>query len=108
MHPFGTTAGVIRVKKVKFNKNIHKKQNFMTSGLLVSRLTKIELYKKSLVDHQNFHEKYKLYRNLFHKVIRASKQMYLDSNFKKYQKCLKKTWDFIKRNNLWGKIFSDN
>ena len=78
------------LKKVKFNKNIHKKQNFMTSGLLVSRLTKIELYKKSLVDHQNFHEKYKLYRNLFHKVIRASKQMYLDSNFKKYQKCPKK------------------
>ena len=68
----------------------------MTSGLLVSRLTKIELYKKSLVDHQNFHEKYKLYRNLFHKVIRASKQMYLDSNFKKYQKCPKKTWDLLK------------
>ena len=84
------------LKKVKFNKNIHKKQNFMTSGLLVSRLTKIELYKKSLVDHQNFHEKYKLYRNLFHKVIRASKQMYLDSNFKNYQKCPKKTWDLLK------------
>ena len=84
------------LKKVKFNKNIHKKKNFMTSGLLVSRSTKYELYKKSLVDHQNFHEKYKMYRNLYHKVIRASKQLYLDSNFNKYQKCPKKTWDLLK------------
>ena len=68
----------------------------MTSGLLVSRSTKNELYKKSLVDHQNFHEKYKMYRNLYHKVIRASKQLYLDSNFNKYQKCPKKTWDLLK------------
>ena len=84
------------LKKVKFNKNIQKKTNFMTSGLLVSRSTKNELYKKSLVDHQNFHEKYKMYRNLYHKVIRASKQLYLDSNFNKYQKCPKKTWDLLK------------
>ena len=68
----------------------------MTLGLLVSRSTKNELYKKSLVDHQNFHEKYKMYRNLYHKVIRASKQLYLDSNFNKYQKCPKKTWDLLK------------
>ena len=68
----------------------------MTPGLLVSRSTKIELYKISLADHQIFHEKYKMYRNLYLKVIRASKQMYLDSNFKKYQKCPKKTWDLLK------------
>ena len=68
----------------------------MTLGLIVSRSTKNELYKKSLVDHQNFHEKYKMYRNLYHKVIRASKQLYLDSNFNKYQKCPKKTWDLLK------------
>ena len=35
-------------------------------------------------------------RNLYHKVIRASKQLYLDSNFNKYQKCPKKTWDLLK------------
>ena len=84
------------LKKVKLNKNIHKIQNFMTTGLLTSRKTKIELYKKSLADPQNFHEKYKVYRNIFHKVIRASKQMYLDSTFKKYQKCPKQTWDLLK------------
>ena len=38
------------LKKVKLNKNIHKIQNFMTTGLLTSRKTKIELYKKSLAD----------------------------------------------------------
>lgn len=48
------------VKKVKFNRNIHKINNFMTAGLLVSRATKLELHKKSILDPQAFHEKYKV------------------------------------------------
>ena len=84
------------LKKVKLNKNVHKIHNFMTTGLFISRMTKNELYKRSVVDPQNFLEKYKSYGNIFHKVLRASKQMYLDNNFKKYQKCPKKTWDLLK------------
>ncbi len=32
--------------KLKFNKNKHSKNDFMTPGLLISRLHKIELHKK--------------------------------------------------------------
>ena len=35
---------------VKFNRNVHKKNNFMTKGLLVSRNTKNNLHKKALID----------------------------------------------------------
>ena len=87
---------IFLLRKLNLTKTFIRKKTFMTLGLLVSRSTKNELYKKSLVDHQNFHEKYKMYRNLYHKVIRASKQLYLDSNFNKYQKCPKKTWDLLK------------
>jgi hypothetical protein len=35
-------------RKIKFNKNFHKIKNWMTQGLLVSRLTKIRLGKISI------------------------------------------------------------
>ena len=35
-------------RKIKFNKNFHKIQKWMTQGLLVSRLTKIKLGKNSI------------------------------------------------------------
>jgi len=36
------------VKSKKFNKNFDKINNYMTRGLLVSRLNKLNLYKKQL------------------------------------------------------------
>ena len=84
------------LKKVKLNKNVHKLQNFMTNGILTSRLHKNELHKKSLLNPQQFYKTYIDYRNLYNKIVRKSKQMFIDSNFKKIQKNPKKTWDFLK------------
>ena len=84
------------LKKVKLNKNVHKLQNFMTNGILTSRLHKNELHKKSLLNPQQFYKTYFDYRNLYNKIVRKSKQLFIDSNFKKIQKNPKKTWDFLK------------
>ncbi len=48
-------------RKIKFNKNFHKIQKWMTQGLLVSRLTKIKLGKNSIKmpTHENI-QKYKI------------------------------------------------
>ena len=68
----------------------------MTKGLLISRNNKLTLHKKAPANPNLFYNSYKLYRNVFNRIIRASKQMYLDDNFKKYQKNPKKTWDLLK------------
>jgi hypothetical protein len=75
----------------KFNKNFHKKNNFMTEGLPVSRRHKILLHKKSLVDPSEPNiSAYKTFRNIYNRVVRASKKLYFDNNLKKAKKNLKK------------------
>ncbi len=61
--------------KTKFNKNIHKLENWMSKGLLISRTEKIWLYKYSLV-HPNPVTKsaFKKYRNIYNYLIRAAKK----------------------------------
>jgi len=83
------------VKTVKFNRNIHKINNFMTSGLLTSRKTKNYLHKKSLVNPspENL-QKYRVYRNAFARVLRESKKSYYAAEFKKHSKNPKKNLEF--------------
>ena len=91
------------LKKCKLNRNVHKLRNFMTTGLLVSRKKKNDLHKLAIYNYNLYHEKYITYRNLYNKVIKASKQLYLDENFKKFQKNPKKTWDLLKET-TFGKV----
>jgi exonuclease III len=61
--------------RVKFNKNIHKKNNFMTLGLLTSRQTKLNLQKASIVNPTALNiQLYKNYRKIFQKTLRAAKK----------------------------------
>ena len=80
---------------VKFNRNVHKKNNFMTKGLLVSRNTKNNLHKKALIDPR-LNEQYKNYRNIYNSLVRISKQKNLEDNFRKHSKSPKRTWDLLK------------
>jgi hypothetical protein len=68
----------------------------MTSDLLISRRNKIELHKAFVqnptVENGN---KYKTYRNLYNKTLRASKRMYYCENLYKAKKNPKKTWDLL-------------
>ena len=62
------------IKTKKLNKNIHKIQNFLTSGLLKSRTTKITLHKLSISHPTDDNiAKYKTYRNLYNTLLRKSK-----------------------------------
>jgi hypothetical protein len=83
------------LREIKPNKNFHKQNDFMTNGLLVSRRRKIELYKLSLTNPADYLTKYKQYRNLFNKILRASKSLYYDAKFTQYAKNPKKTWETL-------------
>jgi hypothetical protein len=82
--------------KTKFNRNIHKINEFMTSGLLISRKTKITLHKKAVVNPTLFYERYKIFRNIFNSTLRLSKKLFLEAKFRAYEKNPKKTWDLLK------------
>ena len=81
----------------KFNKNFHKINGYMTKGLLVSRATKLKLHKKSIAEPTEINlSAYRSFRNLYTKILRASKKLYFDANFKKAKNNPKKTWDLIR------------
>lgn len=82
------------LKRVKLNRNIHKINQFMTTGLLTSRKTKNLLHKKALLDPLQFSQQYKNYRNTFNSLIRLSKQTTVEANFKKHVKNPKKHGTF--------------
>ncbi len=103
------------LQRVKFNRNIHKINNFMTNGLLISRKYKSELHKKALVSPNLYGNAYKNYRNVYNRLIKASKQQHLDEQFRKYQKNAKKTWEILKEtalgkncNNSFTPVINDN
>jgi hypothetical protein len=83
--------------KGKFNKNFHRKNNFMTAGLLISRGRKLKLHKTAICDPslENI-SAYKAYRNLFNKVMRASKKLYYSNNLTKSKNNPRKTWSILK------------
>ena len=84
-------------KTVKFNKNLHPKQPFLTKGLLISRKNKLELHKLSLLSPTDSNiTKYKQYRNIYATILRKSKQMYYEKTLRANKKKPKKTWDVIK------------
>ena len=70
----------------------------MTTGLLISRTTKLNLHKIALTDNVPYNWKqYRTYRNVFNKTVKASKKLYFLRNLEKNAKNpTKKTWDILK------------
>jgi hypothetical protein len=80
-----------------FNRNIHKINPFMTTGLLISRTTKNSLYLKSVAHPSATNvSAYKLYRNLYNTLVRKSRQLYYSSSLHTFRKNPKRTWDLLK------------
>ena len=81
----------------KFNKNIHRISDFMTTGLLTSRLNKIRLH-RTAINSNNIDDwtTYRQFRNVFNKVVRASKKHHYVNELKKNSRNPKKTWDTLK------------
>jgi hypothetical protein len=69
------------VVTIRFNKNYHKVNEFMTNGLVTSQRTKNRLLQISLNDPSETNiKKYKEFRNLYNKLVRVSKKMHYSSN----------------------------
>jgi hypothetical protein len=67
----------------------------MTSGLLVSRRTKVNLLKISLVDPSPENKlKFKLYRNLYNKLIRIAKKSDISNKLEANKKIQKRPGRF--------------
>jgi hypothetical protein len=81
--------------KIKNNKNLYPKNDFMTPGLLTSRLTKINLHKLSLTNPTVYLSKYKTYRNVFNATIRASKNYIMKLSSNNMLKILRKHGTFL-------------
>jgi hypothetical protein len=83
-------------KKVKFNKNIHKKEPWMTKGLLISRLSKLKLEKNHATNPTTDNwDRFKLFRNMYNKTIKASKKLYYCKLLEAKSNNLKKTWAIL-------------
>ena len=69
----------------------------MTPGLLISRKQKIKLCLQATKDRTpESIANYKRYRNIFNTLLRKSKKMYFNSNFEKFKKNPRRTWDLLK------------
>ena len=69
----------------------------MTTGLLISRTTKLNLHKIALTDNVPYNWKqYRTYRNVFNKTVKASKKLYYLRNLKKNAKNPKKNMGYLK------------
>ena len=69
----------------------------MTRGLLVSRATKNNLLKINATKRSpESLEIYKNYRNIYNKILWASKKLYYKESFIKNRKKTKKIWELIK------------
>ena len=84
--------------KKKVNKNIHKVEKWYTSGLLISRRTKIQLGKDFLASpSQAARLLYTSYRNLYNKLVKLSKKKYFESELAKNQNNLRSTWAILRK-----------
>jgi hypothetical protein len=61
----------------RFNKNFHKKQQFMSQGLLI------------------YIERYKTYKTLYFRTVRGAKKLYFTNKLKDNAANPKKTWDTL-------------
>ena len=83
---------------VKFNKNIHYKEKWFTSGMSVSRREKNRLSCVAATNPslENI-TKFKTFRNLYNKITRVAKKLYFEDELKKNKSNLKKTWNIIRQ-----------
>ena len=81
------------ITKIKFNRNVHKINCFMTRGLLISRNTENALHKRYLTEPSaNNKLAYVNYRNIYNSLIRRSRKEYYADILAKNKKKPKKTW----------------
>jgi Reverse transcriptase (RNA-dependent DNA polymerase) len=83
-------------KTKRFNKNFNKKEKWMTTGLLTSRLNKLELAKKLSLEPSLANSViYKTYRNMYNRLIRVARKLYFERELLSNVSNLRKTWQIL-------------
>ena len=85
------------IKNIRFDKNIHNIEPFMSKSILKSRKTKFELAEIKIRFPTEINvSKYNQYRKCYDKVIRAAKKLYFKQSFEQNKNNLRKTWDILR------------
>ena len=91
------------IKSVKFNKYKHKKNKWISKGIIKSIEIKDKLYKLMIqhtIDdveaHQYIKNTFNIYRNMLKKLIRQAKRLYYVATFARFKHNIKQTWKIIK------------
>jgi hypothetical protein len=85
-----------QAKKVRFNKNIHKKEPWITKDLLTSRLTKLKLERNHTTNPATENWNYfKTYCDIYNRIVRASERQYYCKSLEANSNNLKKTWAIL-------------
>jgi hypothetical protein len=79
------------IVRTKFNHNLHCIEKWFSKGLLTSRANKNKL-SKTCITHptQENVSKFKQYRHIYNKTVRAEKKLFFDKQLKHAQSNLKK------------------
>ena len=109
------------VRKIKFNKYKHKKNKWITRGILKSIKTKNKLYKvlrQTDTEDVEAFESIKIRFNRFHNILRQSikeaKRIYFVRTFERFKYDIKQTWSTInetlhrKKKKSLPSVFSHN
>ena len=91
------------IKSVKFNKYKHKKNKWISKGIIKSIEIKDKLYKLMIqhtIDdveaHQYIKNTFNIYKNMLKKLIRQAKRLYYIATFARFKHNIKQTWKIIK------------
>jgi hypothetical protein len=85
------------LKTCRFNKNIHKIENWITKGFLISRSQKNKLYSNYVQDPSVVNLNiFKKFRNMYNKLLKACKKLYFENELKKHAKNLTQTWKLLR------------
>jgi hypothetical protein len=89
-------------KTRKFHRKKHKKQGWMTKGILNSIKNKTKLYKIKIQasgeqDILETTRKYNSYRNILNKIIRNAKRLHYVQLFEDSKNYMKLTWQNIRK-----------
>lgn len=96
----GALDKAIPLKTKKFSKLKHKKQSWMTKGILTSvkqktKLYKIKMHAQTELAMTETTRKYNRYRNILNKVIRNAKRLHYQKLFMSSKNDMKQTWQNI-------------
>lgn len=86
------------LKEIRFNKNYHMIEPWMTRGILRSRARKFQLQSQLSKNPSEVNkELYRKYKNAYNKVLKTAKKVYYSNLLLANQGNLKKNWQIIKQ-----------